>query len=56
MMVDTTPGKDHGQPRWGMNTFDFLQLVITAHNNSLNAPTGCVSMSDSATKTKTPCQ
>jgi RHS repeat-associated protein len=52
LQVETAAGKDHGRPRWGLDTFDFLSLIIKLHNKAPE-PKACVSVSDSATGTST---
>ncbi len=50
LIIDDRRGTDYGNPRFGMDTFDFIMLM-------LHPPVGCVTVSDSATGTKsTDCQ
>jgi RHS repeat-associated protein len=45
MAPGRTPGVDYGLPRFGMNTFDFIMLM-------LKEPKGCVEVADSASGTR----
>jgi len=47
LLVENRQGVDYGSPRFGMNTFDFMMLMLRQ-----KAPKACVEIVDSATGTR----